>query len=90
MNNDIAMIKLARPVKMNNYVSTVCLPSGDVPVGTECYITGMDVLFVKFTGCYARILSYFGELFSVNIIVLTTKHFFGSLYFLRQGMHKLK
>ena len=40
LNNDIALIKLSRPVKMNKYVSPICLPSSDPPVGTECYITG--------------------------------------------------
>ena len=44
MDNDIAMIKLASPVTMDRYVSTVCLPNGDVPVGTECYITGINVI----------------------------------------------
>lgn len=40
LNNDIAIIKLSRPVKFGKFVSPVCLPDNDVPVGTECYITG--------------------------------------------------
>jgi len=40
LNNDIAILELEKPVLMNKWVSPVCLPNKDVPVGTECYITG--------------------------------------------------
>jgi len=40
LNNDIAILELEKPVVMNKWVSPVCLPDKDVPVGTECYITG--------------------------------------------------
>lgn len=40
MNNDIAMFKLAQPVRFNKYVQPACLPTGDAPVGSTCYITG--------------------------------------------------
>jgi len=40
INNDIAMFKLERPVKFNKFVSPICLPKANVPVGSECYITG--------------------------------------------------
>ena len=40
INNDIAVLKLQSPIQFNKYVSPVCLPDNDVPVGTECYITG--------------------------------------------------
>ncbi len=42
-NNDIALIKLERPVILSKYVKQVCLPDQDqdVPIGTECYITGI-------------------------------------------------
>ena len=40
INNDIAVLKLQTPIQFNKYVSPVCLPDNDVPVGTECYITG--------------------------------------------------
>ncbi|XP_065650496.1 transmembrane protease serine 9 isoform X4 [Hydra vulgaris] len=39
-DNDVALIKLARPCKLNNYVSTVCLPFNEVTLGTWCFITG--------------------------------------------------
>jgi len=39
-NNDIAILKLKEPIKFNKYVSPACLPEKDVPVGTDCYITG--------------------------------------------------
>jgi len=40
LNNDIALLKLRTPVVFNKYVKPICLPKGNVPVGTECYITG--------------------------------------------------
>ena len=46
--NDIALFQLSRPAKLNDLVNTACLPEflEDLPVGTECYITGIycDVL----------------------------------------------
>ena len=41
INNDIAILELDRPIQFNKYVQPVCLPDKDVPVGKECYITGM-------------------------------------------------
>jgi len=40
LDYDIALFKLKRPAQFNQYVQPVCLPSGDVDPGTECYITG--------------------------------------------------
>ena len=42
INNDIALIHLARPATLNSRVQTVCLPSHDyqVPTSSRCYITG--------------------------------------------------
>ena len=40
LNNDIAVLELKDPIQFNKYVSPVCLPDKDVPVGTDCYITG--------------------------------------------------
>jgi len=40
INNDIAVFELEKPIQFNKYVSSVCLPDKDVPVGTDCYITG--------------------------------------------------
>lgn len=40
VDNDIALFKLKKPVIFNNYVQPACLPSADIPVGTECYVTG--------------------------------------------------
>merc|ERR1711964_178524 len=37
---DIAMFKLAKPVRFNKYVQPACLPSGSTPVGSTCYVTG--------------------------------------------------
>ncbi|XP_012557611.1 trypsin-3 isoform X1 [Hydra vulgaris] len=39
-DNDVALIKLARPCKLNNHVSTACLPSNEATLGTLCFITG--------------------------------------------------
>jgi len=43
LNNDIALIEFNRPAVFNKNVQPVCLPemgAADIPVGTECYITG--------------------------------------------------
>jgi len=40
LNNDIAMFELEKPIQFNKYVSPICLPKDDPPVGTTCYITG--------------------------------------------------
>ena len=42
LNNDIALIELAAPVKLSARVNPVCLPSSNsnVPTGSKCYITG--------------------------------------------------
>lgn len=42
LNNDIALLKLTSPVKLNGHVRTVCLPRQDekVSVGARCYISG--------------------------------------------------
>jgi len=41
-NNDIALIKLERPVVLNSHVNTICLPQPgvSVPLNSACYITG--------------------------------------------------
>jgi len=40
LDYDIALFKTATPIIFNKYVLPACLPSGEPPVGTECYITG--------------------------------------------------
>ena len=40
INNDIALFQLEKPIQFNKYVSPVCVPAADPPVGTTCYITG--------------------------------------------------
>ena len=46
INNDIALIRLVRPVKLGQRVGTVCLPAQgeSVPVSATCYITGMKTI----------------------------------------------
>ena len=41
-NLDIAMVKLVRPVRFNNHVNVICLPSKDdkFPPGTVCVTAG--------------------------------------------------
>jgi len=39
-SNDIALIELSQPAKLNKYVQPVCLPSSVATVGSSCYITG--------------------------------------------------
>ena len=48
ITNDVALIRLSRAAKINDFVSTVCLPNSDeqVPPGTRCYVSGTT--FVKF------------------------------------------
>ncbi|KAK7501503.1 hypothetical protein BaRGS_00007307 [Batillaria attramentaria] len=38
--NDLALVKLAQPVNLTDYVNTVCLSSLLQPAGTMCYVTG--------------------------------------------------
>lgn len=40
LNDDIALLKLKKPVIMNEHVQPACLPDAQPPVGTECFITG--------------------------------------------------
>jgi len=46
MANDIALIKLSVPVRLNSYIKTICLPKEDeeVPIGSKCFTTGWGVL----------------------------------------------
>ena len=37
---DVALIKLKEPIRFNNDVRPVCLPTRDFPPGTNCYVTG--------------------------------------------------
>jgi len=37
---DVALIKLRKPIKFNNDVRPVCLPTKDFRAGTNCYVTG--------------------------------------------------
>jgi len=54
VDNDITLFKLSEPAKLNKYVKTACLPSGDVPVGTKCYVTGWGKTSVP--GSMVRVL----------------------------------
>lgn len=40
LDNDIMLIKLSSPVRLDNYVRTVSLPSSCVAAGTYCLISG--------------------------------------------------
>ncbi|XP_045901747.1 trypsin-3-like [Micropterus dolomieu] len=40
LDNDIMLIKLSRPAKLNSYVRTVPLPSSCASAGTRCLISG--------------------------------------------------
>jgi len=42
-DNDVALVQLRRPALLGKYIQPACYPSGDLPVGTECYITGWGV-----------------------------------------------
>merc|ERR1711881_388858 len=54
MDYDVALFELEKPIYMNKYVSPVCLPTVDVNVGTECYITGWGK--IRHPGSMHRIL----------------------------------
>jgi len=58
LNNDVALIKLNKPVVFNKHVQPICLASSDdVPtVGKECYITGWGQYMVGRGGPPATIL----------------------------------
>lgn len=40
LDYDIALLKLKQDIKFNSYVSPVCLPEFDFPVGTACFVSG--------------------------------------------------
>ena len=40
LQNDIALMKLKRPILFNTHVSPICLPDFDFATGTTCYVTG--------------------------------------------------
>jgi len=40
LNNDIALMKLAKPAKLGKYVKRACLPTKAMEVGSNCFITG--------------------------------------------------
>ncbi|EFN80032.1 Enteropeptidase [Harpegnathos saltator] len=43
--NDIAVLRLERPVTFSDYIRPVCLPANPVSTGTVCIITGWGQLF---------------------------------------------
>lgn len=43
--NDIAVLRLERPVTFSDYVRPVCLPANSVTTGATCIITGFGQLF---------------------------------------------
>ena len=57
-NNDIAMMKLARPMVLNTRVAPVCLPQQNVNVaiGKMCYLSGKSCSQIE---CYFRFEQYF-------------------------------
>ena len=42
LNNDIALLKLDKPLKLNDRIRTVCLPKNGtvIPVGSTCFMSG--------------------------------------------------
>ena len=40
LENDIALLKLAKFAKFNQYVRSACLPTKDAPIGDDCFVTG--------------------------------------------------
>jgi trypsin len=44
LNFDFALVELEEPVTLDECTGTACLPTGPVPDGTECYITGWGTL----------------------------------------------
>ena len=44
LDNDIALLKLKTPIQYNPQALPVCLPSFDLPEGTDCWITGWGAL----------------------------------------------
>lgn len=53
LNNDVALIKLDRPVKLDYYVNTICLPTRmvDVALGSKCFISGTTVCTTRVVKC---------------------------------------
>ena len=56
LNNDIALLKLSRPVMFNDKIQPICLPrQGEAPaVGSKCYITGNNLKSLLMTRSYYK------------------------------------
>jgi hypothetical protein len=65
-NLDIAMVKLARPVRFNNHVNVICLPSREdkFPPGTVCVTAGWGHVIEGATDLYLPHVVLRDELFA--------------------------
>ena len=77
LNNDIALIQLIRPAKLNARVGTVCLPAHHevVPTSAKCFITG-DGLFFLLLARWLNLFFFWQS--GLEWIVLFTRWLIGS------------
>ena len=67
LRNDIALMRLVRPVQLGPKVGTICFPRKNtrVATGTKCWISGLSSL-IKETGCLFLVI----DSNSISVIVL--------------------
>ena len=67
LRNDIALMRLVKPVQLGPKVGTVCFPrkNSRVAKGTKCWISGLSSL-IKETGCLFLVI----DSNSISVIVL--------------------
>ena len=67
LRNDIALMRLVKPVQLGPKVGTVCFPRKNtrVATGTKCWISGLSSL-IKETGCLFLVI----DSNSISVIVL--------------------
>ena len=67
LRNDIALMRLVKPVQLGPKVGTICFPRKNtrVATGTKCWISGLSSL-IKETGCLFLVI----DSNSISVIVL--------------------
>lgn len=68
LRNDIALMRLVKPVQLGPKVGTVCFPRKNtrVATGTKCWISGLSSFKIKETGCLFLVI----DPNSISVIVL--------------------
>jgi len=69
--NDVAVVKLPRPLTFNDYVQPICLPSSAAAAGTKCVTTGWgDTQSELVTAAFRAFLLYCAILLGILIYLV--------------------